>query len=355
MAYLTKSYALLFFLATFILFNIFHYFNDLSKEKKKKLLKNFLLGLAVFFIISGAWSAIISGKYGELTFSTSGKYNYEVQGPLSAGHPTQDPDYGFIKPPNQKAISAWEDPSYFEFKPWSPFKSWKSLYYQLEKVSKNTSISMIYIGQFSYFSLLIILVYLLICLQPVKKLIKVPEFYPLITIFIFLAGYLLIAVEDRYLWLIYVLLVLMGGHLLYLLFKSNLFSSYAKVILITIFALSFLVMPVSGLFAYKDGDRYIYDTAQALNEFNITGNIASNGNAENGNYRMTLHLSYFLGTSYYGFPKSSITDKELDSELKKHNIDYYFVWGKTNNEALFSKYREISNGKINNLRIYSIN
>jgi hypothetical protein len=67
MAYLTKSYALPFFIAHFVLFNMFHYVKDISTIKRRKIFKNFAIGIVVFIIIAGAWSVIISDKYGKIT------------------------------------------------------------------------------------------------------------------------------------------------------------------------------------------------------------------------------------------------------------------------------------------------
>ncbi|MCE7699026.1 MAG: hypothetical protein K8E24_009460, partial [Methanobacterium paludis] len=86
----------------------------------------------------------------------------------------------------------------------------------------------------------------------------------------------------------------------------------------------------------------------------VQGHIASNGNASDGSYKKTLHTSYFLGTSYYGFSKPNETDVDLQADFKKYDIDYYFVWGKSSNEALLSKYKEVSGGKIPGLRIYAV-
>ena len=45
--------------------------------------------------------------------------------------------FGVIKPPNDKAISGWEDPSYVKLKSWSPFESWPSFQYQLKLIGEN--------------------------------------------------------------------------------------------------------------------------------------------------------------------------------------------------------------------------
>ena len=91
-----------------------------------------------------------------------------------------------------------------------------------------------------------------------------------------------------------------------------------------------------------------------LNQHDINGNIASNGNSLDW-YTDTLHLTYFLGDRYYGFSKKNITNNDLKADFKKYSIDYYFVWGKSNNEALLSQYTQVKNGNIPNLRIYAVN
>ncbi len=56
----------------------------------------------------------------------------------------------------------------------------------------------------------------------------------------------------------------------------------------------FYLLPVSGLNSNKyTGEEYAELGRIINNEYHIKGNIASNGNAENGYYRRTLHLSYF--------------------------------------------------------------
>ena len=354
LAYLTKSYALSFFIVHFILFNILHY---LKQKNKRNILRNLFLGLAVFFIISGSWSVILSEKYGKITFGTSGKYNYDVIGPISTGyHPTEYAYQGFIKPPYEGVTSAWYDPTYFKIDSWSPFKSWDNLSFQLRKIRDNIlNLINIYCG-FSYFSLIIILIYILFCIQSIKDLIsRTDVVYPLLTLLIFPLGYLIIALEIRYIWISYVLIILMGRYIINLLFKNSFFTKPRKSILLICFVISFILLPISGLNEYRYDGKDIAEWGNVINDqIHIKGNIASNGDADNGNYKRTLHLSYFLGISYYGFPKNGITDKELDLELKKYNIDYYFVWGKTNNEDLLSKYKEVSGGKIQGLRIYSI-
>jgi hypothetical protein len=361
MAYLTKSYIFPFFIAHFLLFNLFHYIREV--QHKRAIIKHIILGLALFFIISGSWSAVISDKYGEITFGTSGTYNYNVIGPESTGHPTEYVNEGFIKPPYENVTSAWEDPTYLKVKHWSPFQSVSNFKYQLSKIRYNILILEGMYVSFSYLSLIILLAFLILCIKPIKKLIlDVNVLYPMVTVLIFSAGYLLILLEARYLWIVYILLMLMGGYLINLIFTNKDLTSPGKTLLLLIFIGSFLIMPFTGLISFHyvgvDGGyvgKDVYDWSVIIeSQYPVQGNIASNGNAENGAYRKTLHTSYFLGTSYYGFSKPNESDNDLKADFMKYGIDYYFVWGNSSNEDLLSGYKEVKKGKIPNLRIYEV-
>lgn len=331
LAYLAKSYAFPFFIAHFALFNFLHYFKNI--EDRKKVLKNLLLGFAVFFIISGVWIGAISHKEGKITYSTAGEFNHALMGPESS--------------------KGW-NPQYLgeeivQIKPWSAFESWNYFKYQLKLIYANTVQTINIFKLFSYFFLIILLAYLLFCIKPIREVLNDDRIYPVITILIFSAGYLLVLVEERYLWLVYVLLILMGGYLLSVLFKSDFFTNISKYVLLLVFAFSFIYMPVTFLHENVNSDKDVYTIANAIETHNtqyIHGNIATNDND-----KKTLYLSYYLGTNYLGQTRKEINDTKLQEELKKYDIDYYIVWGDSD---LLSKYKEITGGNVKGLKIYSM-
>jgi hypothetical protein len=194
-------------------------------------------------------------------------------------------------------------------------------------------------------------------IRPIKEIItRQSIFYPLITVSILPLGYIISSLESRYLYLVYILLLLMGGYLLNLLFKTQFLTKYGKTLLTIIFVISFIIMPINGLTSFYDYDKPLYSWGNTLeNQHDISGNIASNGNNFDGYYGDTLALSYFLGTSYYGFSKPNMTNNDLKAEFKKYGINYYFVWGNSSNDALLFKYTKVNNGNIPNLRIYAVN
>ena len=339
LAYLTKSYAFPFFIAHFALFNIIHYFKNVQR---KKVLKNLFIGFAVFFVISGIWIGLISQKEGEVTYSTSGEFNHNLVGPESngwgvthyLGRITQD---GSLTPGA-------------DVKSWSSFGSWSNFKYQLKLIYVNTIDTINIYKSFSYFVLIILFVYLMFFLKPFRKILKDNRIYPILTVIIFSAGYLPILIEERYLWIVYVLLLLMGGYLLNELFKHSFFTGSRKSIVLLVFALSFIWMPVSFLSENINADKEIYNIANLIeDQYSVHGNIAVN--QDNKQISMA-YLSYYLGTNYLG-QTNNTSNSQLQEQLKKYNVDFYMIWG--DNKSVLKEYTEVTKGKINLLRIYSIN
>ena len=344
LAYLSKSYGLLFFIVTFLIFNFLQYFRNSDRYRKKKILKNFILGFTIFFVISGFWIGLISNANGKLTFGTAGASNYAEVAPPAQGF--SDYSTGIYKPgqiPN------------FVPEQWSPISSWSNFKYQLSLIWYNTlKIGSILI-YFSFLSILIIFSYIILYFKKPRNIISQTEItYPLIALLVSAGGYVMILVEARYIWLINILLIMMGGYLLNLLFKRNFFnnenSTKIKTIVLLIFAFSFLIFPIINLTGNIHTGEDIYNISKVVNQQGVHGNVATNDKVID-----VEDLKYYSNITLPIQSKQDINDLEFQDELKNNKIDYYFVWGTTNNEAILSKYKFINNGNITNLRIYIIN
>ena len=366
LAYLTKAYAFPFFIVHFFIINILHYFRNATKEDRKKVLKNALAGFVLFFLISGAWIMVISDKYGYYTFSTMRKTNFNAPGPEAMGGGLEFgvPVFyeGFFEPPNETAFVVWEDPSYLRGNPWSVWQSWSHFWHFIRLILKNVSDGLSIFESFSTLSIAIIIAYILfLCVRHENKLLsRGVLLYPLFTIILFSGGYLLFHFEERYVWLSNILLLLMGGYVLNVLFQKDFFkSNLRKNILIVFFIISFIFAPVKYIMQVSRGgmERDMYYLSTELKQYNIKGNIASNREyvPVHDAWHKTFRLAYWLKDRYYGQRGENISDKELEGELKKYNIDYYFFWGEPNKIPQFlSDYREITNGQIPGLKIYSL-
>lgn len=345
-AYLSKSYIFPFFVVHFLCFNLIYYYKLLKTKKKHYILKNFVLGFSLFFIISGLWVGTISQEYNKLTIGTATDYNHKIVGPQYQAHPVYF--LGLLKPPNNNAISIWEDPSTIELDDWNPLESWENFQFQLKLLWKNICKEIAFIEYFSLLSVIIVIVSLFLIFTTKSKKTRENLVYLLITILIYSAGYCLIFVEQRYLWPVCILLLLLGFYLIDSTYKNRIFNSNSRNVFLIVLMVSFMVMPTYGLISYVSTDYEVSTLSKTLkNNYKIHGNIASNDN-----WAGTLCISYYLEAKYFGLTKQTDNFTYLENELKANDIDYYFVWNEQNN-IILSDYREITGGKIKDLRIYS--
>ncbi|MEW6735617.1 MAG: hypothetical protein AB1489_30275 [Acidobacteriota bacterium] len=346
LAYLSKSYAFPFFIIHFLILNLLHYLRCKEKVQRTVVWQNCLLGFLVFFILSSFWIYCLYNKYGKLTISTAGKYNHAIVAPDIPGlFPVQY--LGLLKPPNQTAASIWEDPSYIEIKPWNPFSSSDAFLHQLRLILESSYRTLIILESFSFLSILIILLYLYDLFRPFNSsIIRSTKLYPLLTLLIYTAGLTIFHMEERYLWINDILLLLICGQLV------NYFSYTGKEsLMIYLIALSFLLFPIKKLAQDINNGKDIYILSQTLaSKYKIYGNVASSRY-----WNTSFHISYYLGSKYYGVPRKGVSDSEMLEELKRNNIDYYFVVNETANYApVLSRYKEITNGEMVGLRIYAL-
>ena len=162
------------------------------------------------------------------------------------------------------------------------------------------------------------------------------------------SGYLLIHVQDRYIWPVIILLMFCGFYLLDNLHHDKILGLKLLNVFIIIIMFSFITAPAVGLITYPIEDVNSYSLSEVLEtDYHIHGNIASNDLWE-----QTNRISFYLNSQYYGLPKNINNSQELENELKRNDIDYYFVWGNSSFVNM-TTYKEITNNKLHDLKIYS--
>jgi hypothetical protein len=371
LAYFTKSYAFPFFLVHFTIMNVFHYLRCDSVKDKRKVLKNSVAGIITFLIISLPWILLISNKYDHFTISNMGKGNFAAHAPglPKTGFEVGGPMFykGFFPPPNETAVSVWEDPSYIwqDIESWSPLESITYFKYFLKNIIKNVFEGIRICQSFSRLSVVIVIIYVLILAgrPPGRQVFSGDLLYPFFTLFLYAGGYGPFHFETRYLWIINILLLLMGGYILTRLFQSNFFkSNLRKYLIIVFFMISFIITPSkSYLHAYSDNiNRDMYVIGSTIKDhYNIHGKIASNREWKHipvhDSWHKTFRLSYWLDSKYYGQAEQGISEEDLLKDLQGYNIDYFFYWSEYDDEPDFlSRYKEITKGEIPGLKIFDL-
>lgn len=316
MAFLAKSYVFFFFLIHFMVVNLF-YVEKFSRDRKT-IQKNFLLGLSVFLVISGLWVGMISEKYGTITIGTTGSYNYALAGPNSSGHPIFS--QGLIKPPHEFSTSSWDDPSCFHINKWNPFKSTQNFQHQIRIILGNLYDLILLSFNLMFIPFFTIIMALFLFFKTDKESIKNNLVIILGTMLIYLSGYLIILVEERYLWFVLILSIILGFYTLNMLYKERYLMKKIYVSLIIVLILCLAFYPISLLHSYSGACSGAYMVSMDLKSHGIKGNIASNDHWEIMDY-----FGYYLDDQYYGITgnKSSL---ELRRDLDLYQIDYYFIW-----------------------------
>ncbi len=366
LAYFSKAYAFPFFIVHFLIMHILHYFRNTSNPDRTNVVKNAVVGFFIFFIISGTWVMVISDKYGYFTFSTMRQTNFNAPDPEAMGRGLEFgvPVFyeGFYAPPNETAFVIWEDPSYLRGKPWSAWESWYYFKHFIKLVLKNISEGLKIFETFSTLSIAIVMsCVLLLFARPLRTwLAQVNLLDPLFTMILFSGGYVLFHFEERYLWLTNVLLLIMGGYVLNVFLQKDFFNhNIRKAFLIIFFIISFIFTPSKYVIQVGRGgmNTDMYYVSTDLKKYNIKGNIASNREyiPVHDAWHKTFRLAYWLNSRYYGQPKAGISDNDIQNEFNKYDIDYYFFWGESGNmPQILSQYKELTNGEIPGLKIYSL-
>ncbi|MDO8281287.1 MAG: hypothetical protein Q7U10_01465 [Thermodesulfovibrionia bacterium] len=365
LAYFSKNYAFPFFVAHFLMLNALFFLRCKTAIEKKNVFRNAVVGLVVFFMVSGVWVYLISSKYGSFTFGTAGDYMSKLLGPeVRADYQFEDtqeddPVYwaGLLKPSYETALSAWDDPSFMlnKFYP-KTVKLTSDPKYLVQRMLKNTRIVIqtVFVKWFSFLSIPIIIAYILFCIQPLDKLLQRGDIiYPLATVVLFSAGLtpFVVNIDNvRYFWFDNILLLLMGGQVLSVLIRNEFFSGLRMSILIIFFVLSFIAGPLRNVIQKPARGEDNYALFEKLKAYNVQGNIASDDK-----WSDALQVAYHLkldndGTFFYGVPKKNQSGEALLHELKSHNIDYYLVYG----ESGLPGYKEITDGRIPGLKVFSM-
>lgn len=352
LAYLSKAYGFYFFGAHLLMMTALHVLRTDDAAVRRAAVRNLGLALAVFAVVAGPWIGVISARYDGLTIGTSGRYNHAIYGPEMRNHPMHYA--GFIPPPDEVSVSAWDDPIRMEVQDWGLFDSAETVRHQAWLVGLNLIKTGGFLQMYTLLALPLLLAYLLLLVRPWRETIRDgPTLYPLATAVLFVLPYCTLVVIPRYLWSVVVLLPFMGAHLLTLARAASWFTASRRVA-----AAALLVVCVAAVPAWKvyesatqhQGGRRVYELAGHLAQrYPIAGQIASNGE-----WHRTVALAWHLGVQYHGEPGELPRDAIVPA-LRAQGVDFYFVWNGTSaDRALMAGYPEITGEDMPGLEIYAL-
>ena len=191
--FLTKSFGLPLFIFLFC-FVIWMKDERIPKITLKKI-------LLPFGTVAGLWIILLSIKYGKITVSESAKFNFTYEVAPTVGKQVQLPvlGNGLLKPANDFAISAWEEPaSQIALTPLDPFHDFS---FYISVVNRN--LQSIYFHDFRNQLGWVFVFFLIVYLIRKKSHEVIPLWIKisLLVICTMYFGYSLILVHERYIWI----------------------------------------------------------------------------------------------------------------------------------------------------------
>ncbi|MFW5799387.1 MAG: hypothetical protein ACOCV8_01125 [Spirochaetota bacterium] len=386
-SYFAKHYALPFFIAHFLIFNVIKFIQYTDKEERRTILINTITGFMIFIIIASLWIIPISLKYDKFTF-----FNDGVADPC--GERMAIDNAGLLPLKEHNVYNMWEDPEYI--KETETYKQKAENCHLLENplIEKKDNIiirmfyGIIYLlknyNMMNYIALPLLIFTLIYIISKFKEIDRNIIFYTFITVAIYSGGFVVIGGSNiRYLWFCNLLILLLPAYFLTKLFNSDFFKEKSdrkrkiiKVIIYILIILFFSVRPFKVFNIRERNDKILfpgdeeYNLSRRLEEYNKEYNIENSIVASNINWHDTFALAYHLDFKYLGVLEKYITPEMLEKDINKYNIDYFFYWTDLNifkekypahlknirniKSYLDKNYIEITNNKITELEIYKL-
>ncbi len=344
LGYLTKHYFFCFFLIHFTIAII--YYIAKNPSAKKILLQNFFRGLIVFFLITFSWIAILSIHYKSFVMSPSSLINSYISPHV---HRDMNLLFGGLRVPPLGSIVFLEDVSLFSPVSWSPFQSAGMLLYELKNFANNVRDAGVIYYQFSLLWLPITLLFVFIIVR--KR--DVGQLY--LSIFlIYPAGYLLLFVEERYLWPMHFLLLFFVVYIAQFLCETTKRSQLNTGFFLGGLAvlLSFTCYPLSKIVAQRNSGKTLYLISERYKNTVHSAKIAADPDL----FLQGLALAYYTDSTFYGMPRNDQSSNEIRNDFKKYGINYFLAKSgiQSSRFGFLHEYRDITDNTINEFRMYKI-
>ena len=332
LCYLAKNYNFYFFFLHFTCLNLCYWTRATTNDQKRTIAANFISAILVFALVGGTWIGLISNKYHKFTVGTAGDMTLLLLKVGPAGYPMLKD--GFFSPPNDTAMSAWEDPAQIKFESWSPLNSADDFTVYLKGVLNN--ISKFLRGILLNYIFALTITYYATMLFFFKKEFDKKIYYVLMTALLYPIGYLVLYYDgQRYIWLSTILLYVLSAYAINR--KSveygNSNSRIYKYCLPGVLCISLLALTV-----IRVNRDYKLDVSEMDELYKTSREIAKHLDMKNkniasqdGNWNHTLDLSYFLKARYFGLARADEANAQLRKELLDLHIQYYFVFGRLRN------------------------
>lgn len=326
LAYLAKSYAFPFVVSLLVLMIVVR---AIRAARGTPAARSGLVPIAIvamgFSTCALPWVAIVSLDTGRATIGTAGSYNLALTGPAAGAPETHDHPVlsgGLFAPTDEHYTSFWSDPSELRLQGWTGSR--RALSHAAALIAFNLTGVVQFLWRVSPMTLPILFTGAILLLsEKTKGRHLLGWLYVSGTLYA--AGYLLLHVEDRYLWLLPVLLLAILAAILDE--ADRRFPGQRRLLMVmaAVIALSFWIPSIGNLRDLRYVNRA--SALQAAELIRQGVDLSGKRVASDARWNETLYLGYHADFRYFGMPAHISSADRVRRELDEHQIDVMLVWG----------------------------
>lgn len=314
LAYLSKAYAFPLFIGHFFCWQYWLSKRSLLPDRKQRFKRNLTIAFSVFLLLSLPWILALQYKYDIWTFGYSGRLNLSWQ----VMPPNVIPDSFFTAPHLPNSPTLWEDPYFTQGRLYSTFSSGYTFLKQLKIIIHNIFELISALNQLTFLSIGLLMAMLLYLFKTSSGMMLLF----LLSITILPAGYLVIHIEERFLWPATFILLIAGVHLLSVLFHTYRFHIIARGLCWMILISGFLLNPLNNLQDMIQKGQDNFKLADIMKSFGAHQTIASNHEY----YSQMRKAAFLSNNQYYEINHHSHTYEELQEAVRKSRISYFYFF-----------------------------
>jgi len=293
--FFSKTYGFVFFI---IHFSFLHLIWFPFIQKKGMHVKNYIAGILSFFLLVAPWVYLLWHKYHMLTFGYAGKLN--LSWILVGGHP--DFTSYFYDPAYKSATSIWVDPLYGQKEIYTPLQSKALILRECKVILYNIKIMFRDALGISF-----LWPVLLVGIWFKRK--TNTTFYQLgWLMLLFPLVYLLVVMEERYMWPIWIPLLVAAAYLV------SIFNKGKKYVWWLVF-FSFCIGPVVKMIGQVGKDKAASGLANYIKTNNIQGPFTGVDVDEE-----THKAAFLTGNQYYALAHGYGSFEQLETQSRLKGI-----------------------------------
>lgn len=300
-------------------------------------IKSLIITYTTIALLIAPWIYLIHLKYGVWSFSTAGQFNFNYL-LNDQSYNTLKTSELLLKPPYPDSPSPWEDPYiHFNYSTSGPFASLQNFIHFFKNILHNLKILTSTLSFMSFLNFAILFYFFV---KILSKNISDKNIYILIFMSSFiLFGYTLILMDERYIWLSGILLLIAGSKIIiekfYPIFKPATFF-----IISLVFFASFLLRPADYLQDMRQGGKDLYDTDLFFKSKNLKGNFTSIiTNINEGSW--CDNIAFISHNHYYSITRPNFQVSEFIQSCRRNNISFILYFYRSEIEKNLIKCSEL--------------